>query len=145
MLEFHNFFFDLVILKKSLELKAYCSNGHAMANLFLKDAIYKKRFPLLLLEKNPVTNLGCEGTWHLYKLATNWTLVYGHLNLTPGWSFQSIFGHFWTNGHEYDWISRPRFYLLFRPGNSIPFIPSEKIWALWRVRRFLFKYSLLMD
>ena len=45
MLEFHNFFFDLVILKKSLELKAYCSNGHAMANLFLKDAIYKKKVP----------------------------------------------------------------------------------------------------
>ena len=83
MLEFHNFFFDLVILKKSLELKAYCSNGHAMANLFLKDAIYKKGSPLLLLEKNPVTNLGCEGTWHLYKLATNWTLVYGHLNSDP--------------------------------------------------------------
>ena len=53
MLEFHNFFFDLVILKKSLELKAYCSNGHAMANLFLKDAIYKKRFPPLTLRKEP--------------------------------------------------------------------------------------------
>lgn len=30
-----------------------------------------------------VLNLGCEGTWHLYKLATNWTLVYGHLNSDP--------------------------------------------------------------
>ena len=42
-----------LILEKSLELKAYCSNGHAMANLFLKDAIYKKRFPPLTLRKEP--------------------------------------------------------------------------------------------
>ena len=118
--------------EKSLELKSYCSDGHPTngSNLFLKDAIYKKG-SLLLLEKTPVTNLGCEGTWHLYKLATNWTLVYGHLNLTPGWSFQSIFGHFWTNGHEYDWISRPRFYLLFKTWkfNTFLYLQRKKIWA----------------
>ena len=42
---------------------------------------------------------GCEETWHLYKRATNWaTSLYGPLDwtgqaMTPGWPFQSIFGH----------------------------------------------------
>ena len=109
---------DFSKLEKPWKIKwAYCSNGHDQP----MDAIYKK-VPSLE-KKTPVTNLGCEGTWHLYKLATNWTLVYGHLNLTPGWSFQSIFGHFWTNGH--DWISRPGLYLMAGPRNSIRFTLSE--------------------
>ena len=111
----------LLIFKSSRNLGKL--NGHTVQMVMTNQWMpFIKRFPLWK-KKTPVTNLGCEGTWHLYKLATNWTLVYGHLNLTPGWSFQSIFGHFWTNGH--DWISRPGLYLMAGPRNSIRFTLSE--------------------
>ena len=111
----------LLIFQSSRNLEKL--NGHTVQMVMTNQWMpFIKRFPLWK-KKTPVTNLGCEGTWHLYKLATNWTLVYGHLNLTPGWSFQSIFGHFWTNGH--DWISRPGLYLMAGPRNSIRFTLSE--------------------